>query len=267
MHSSLGCRTANWKRQSLRFAICLAAFVCARIAIAEDAPAQTNLWDGNVSAGLTLTEGNSRTLLGVLGILGERKSKEFELRLGGDASYGENEGVTSAQNAHGFAQYNYLFTERLYGALRGDAYYDRVANVNYRFILGPAIGYYFIKSERTRFNGEFGPSFIYERTKEEISSAPDKRREDTHGYVALRFTERFEHQLSKTAKVWEQVDYFPQVDDYLGNFLLNAEVGAEAVMTTRLALRAVLTNKYDNRPPRGRNHHDLSLVTSLVYKF
>src|SRR5205085_2238992 len=83
----------------------------------------------------------------------------------------------------------------------------------------PGLGYYFIKSDRTSLRGEIGPSFIYEN-----------RGGVTHGYVALRLAERFEHKLSETAHLWESVEFLPQVDKFK-NYLINAELGVEAALT------------------------------------
>ncbi len=50
-------------------------------------------------------------------------------------------------------------------------------------------------------------------------------------YVTLRLSEHGEHTFNKakSAKVWEEVDYMPQVDDFR-NYFLNSEVGVEAAL-------------------------------------
>jgi putative salt-induced outer membrane protein YdiY len=133
--------------------------------------------------------------------------------------------------------------------------HDDIADVAYRFILSPFVGYYFIKSPETRLRGEVGPAFIAERVGG-----------NEHQFIALRLSERFERDLSKTAKIWEQVDYFPHVDDF-GNYLLNAEIGVEAAMNAQLSLRVVVQNKFNSQPPAGRERNDLSILASLVYNF
>ena len=86
-------------------------------------------WDVSASLGATLTRGNSETLMLSANIAANKKWDKNELNLGADAVYGENtvevNGVeTTEKNAeayHGFAQYNRLFSERLFGYVRVDA--------------------------------------------------------------------------------------------------------------------------------------------------
>jgi putative salt-induced outer membrane protein YdiY len=101
-----------------------------------------------------------------------------------------------------------------------------------------------------------GPAAVMEETTDEYST-----------YFTIRFTERWEQKISETAKFWEQVDYLPPVDDFTGNFLINAEVGLEVTINSRLALREVFTWNFDNEPDENRRSYDLKSVTSLVYKF
>jgi putative salt-induced outer membrane protein YdiY len=116
-------------------------------------------------------------------------------------------------------------------------------------------GYYFIKSPETRLRGELGPAYIAERVDGE-----------DHQRFALRLTERFERDLTKTAKIWEQVDYLPRVDDF-GDYLLNSEIGVEAAMSAQFSLRLVAQDKFNSRAPEDRERNDLTIIASLVYKF
>lgn len=97
---------------------------------AETPLVDTNRWTGNVAFGLTLTGGNSDTVLGTLGALAERHWPKDELRLGLDGAYGKADGDLNTDNGHVFGQYNRLFTDRFYGSLRGDAIHDDIAEVS-----------------------------------------------------------------------------------------------------------------------------------------
>jgi putative salt-induced outer membrane protein YdiY len=223
---------------------------------AEEAePPARPKWESSAALGLTLTRGNSDTLLFNANVQSQRLADPNEIRLGLDATYGETERVKSAESFRGFGQYNRLFSERFYGGLRLEGFRDAVADVEYRFTLSPMAGYYFIKQERTRLAGEIGPSFIYE-----------KQGGESGGYIALRLGERFEHEFSERARIWQSLEFLPQVDDF-DNFLILAEVGAEAGLTSNLSLRVTLQNWYDNQPAPGRKKNDIRLVTSLAYSF
>ena len=88
--------------------------------------------------------------------------------------------------------------------------------------------------------------------------------EDDDG-VSLRLAARHDHTFSETAKCWASVEYLPNVDDF-GDYLLNAEVGTETVLNSKLNLRVVAQDRYDSEPPDGLEDNDLSVIAALVYK-
>jgi hypothetical protein len=53
----------------------------------------------------------------------------------------------------------------------------------------------------------------------------------------------------------------------LANFLVNAEVGAEASLTKTLSLRVTLQDNFVNQPAPGRKDNDVKLISGVVYKF
>jgi putative salt-induced outer membrane protein YdiY len=217
-------------------------------------------WHGSVALGLSMARGNSDTLMFNASAVAEKDWKKDEWRLGADAAYGLNNWAqtnetASANNMHGFVDYKHLYTERFYVGANADALHDDVAKVRYRLIIGPYAGYYFIKSDVTRLSGEIGPSYV----KEKLGS-------ESESYLALRISERFQHEFSKTCKVWEQIDYLPKAT-YLANYLLNTEVGTEVAINTRLSLRVVALDKYNSRPTAGTKNNDILLLASIVWKF
>jgi putative salt-induced outer membrane protein YdiY len=243
-------------------AVLLAGVSCA-LAQAQDpaAPTQSpSKWDKSAALGLTLTRGNSDTLLFTGNVLASRKAGRHEYNFGADATYGETEGETTAQNFHGFGQYNYLFTERAFGYFRLDGLHDDVAAIKYRFIASPGAGYYFIKATDVTLRGEVGPGFIYERTLRSNGEYEDK------GYMTLRLAERYDHKLSDKVKLWQMVEFLPQVDR-LENYLINAEIGVDTSLTPKLSLRTYLQDTYRSKPSAGREKNDLKLVVAIAYKF
>ena len=213
-------------------------------------------WETSAALGLTLTRGNSDTLLFTGNILSAKKWDEHEMSLGADATYGEIESEKNAESLHGFSQYNRLFSERAYGYARLDGLHDSIAGIEFRFTLSPGVGYYFIKKENTKLSGEVGPGFVYEK---EGGNTP-------RGYFTLRLAEKFEHKLNDRARIWQSLEILPQVDDY-ENFIANFELGIESSLTEKLSLRAYIQDTYDNEPADGRKRNDLKLVTALAYKF
>ena len=105
-------------------------------------------------------------------------------------------------------------------------------------------------------SAEAGPSFVQER----VGDGPS----DNHW--TLRLSERGEHAFTNGAKVWEQVDFLPSVDN-LKDYLLNAEVGVEAAINAHISLRVVASDRYNSNPAVDRKNNDITLISSIVYKF
>jgi putative salt-induced outer membrane protein YdiY len=212
-------------------------------------------WESSISAGFSLAQGNSDTLLTTAAFRTSKKTPASEFMFGVEGSYGENDSVKNNETLHGVGQYNHLFTERFYDFLNAEGLHDGIADLQYRFTLSPGAGYYFIKATNTTFAGEIGPGLIFQRLGNVDTT-----------YATLRLAERFEHKLDGSAQVWEKAEILPQVNKF-DNFLVNAEIGAEAAITKTFSLRVTLQDNFVNQPAPGRKDNDVRLISSVVYKF
>src|ERR1039457_4047933 len=114
----------------------------------KNAMVSTNqaVWESSVSMGLSLTKGNSDTLLTTAAFKTSRKTRENEYMFGVDGSYGENDSVKNNESLHGVGQYNHLFNERFYDFFNLEGLHDGIADLQYRFTISPGTGYYFVKA-------------------------------------------------------------------------------------------------------------------------
>jgi putative salt-induced outer membrane protein YdiY len=222
------------------------------VSVATNKP---SLWENTLSFGLTLTRGNSDTMLMDSALKSHRNDLTNEVTLSLEGTYGENHSTKNNESLRGIGQYNHLFSERFYAYGRGDGFHDDIADLTYRFTLSPGIGYYFIKKKGTQLAVEAGPSCVLEKL--------DGSRQN---YAAARVAERFEHKFDGKARLWENVEFLPQFDKG-DNFLLNAEVGVETPLTKRISLSVVAQDNYINLPAPGRERNDLKLISGLIYKF
>jgi len=259
------------KLHNTRHWLLLTGLIGVLVGSAPSAPAQTPAtkavpekkprWESFAEAGLTLARGNSETLLATGRIGTGKKWDKNEISLGAGAAYGETEDQTTGKNtvnaetANAFAQYNRLFTERLYGYARADGYHDGVADIDYRVTLSPGLGYYFIKTKATLLSAEVGPGYVFE-----------KKGGQEDNYATIRLGEKFEHKFNDRVRVWEWVEYLPQVDDF-SNYILNAEVGVESSLSKTLNLRVYAVYTYNSVPAAGRKTNDVKLVAALAVKF
>jgi putative salt-induced outer membrane protein YdiY len=212
-------------------------------------------WDSSISAGLTLTSGNSDTLLTTAAIGTQRKTPVNEYTFGADMAYGKSDSVKNVETYHLLGQYNHLFSERAFGYLRTEFLRDTIADLRSRFTISPGAGYYFLKETNTTLAGEVGPGIIIR-----------DQGGDHETFATLRIAERFEHKFAPGTRVWQSVELLPEVDKFQ-NYIINAELGAEAALSKSLSLRVVLSDCYNSEPAVGRKRNDVKIVSGIVYKF
>ena len=221
-------------------------------------------WESVASADAALTRGNSRTFLGTISLNTQRKWESDEVFLGAGAGYGNStvkdstgQEVTSETQdfLRGSAQYNHLFTDRFYGGLRLEGLHDNIADINYRFTVSPVAGYYFIKETNTSLSAEIGPSLVTQELGHDRST-----------YMGLRVGQRFDHKFDTGARIWESLEWIPQVDNF-DNWILNAEAGVSAPIVKALDVRLVAQDNYNNQPASGRLKNDFRLLAGIGYRF
>ena len=237
--------------------------------LAQDAPKPAEpppkkVWESVASVDMALTRGNSKSFLATATLNTKRSWESDELLLGAAAGFGNStvkdasgQQTTSETQDYlrGFGQFNHLFTERFYTGLRVEGLHDNVAGINYRITVSPVAGYYFIKHTNTLLSAEAGPSLVDEELGHHTST-----------YLGFRVGERFEHKFDGGAKVWETLEWIPQVDKF-DNWILNAEVGVSAPITKALDVRLVAQDTYNNQPALGRLKNDLKVLAGIGYRF
>ena len=213
-------------------------------------------WETNASVGFTLTQGNNDTLLATSSILSLKKWELNELSLSADGSLGEVEGVKNNETLRGTGQYNRLFTnDRTFALLNLSALHDAIADVEFRGTVSPGLGHYFFKEDKFELSGELGPGFVYEK----VGGITDH-------YLSLRAAESVKYQISERARLWQKLEYIPQVDHF-ENYLVIAEIGIDSDLTEKLGMRFTIQDVFDNEPAAGRKSNDLRVISSLRYKF
>jgi putative salt-induced outer membrane protein len=222
---------------------------------AQEAPAPARVTTGTFSAGLSLTDGNSDTSQMDAGVTVEHKRIRHEWLFGASTAYGETDGETSVENTRGQATYRYLWSDRSFGYGSATALRDDIAEVDYRVVVSAGAGYTFVRTPAWDLSGEFGPAEIIEK----VGGVRDE-------VFALRFAERLLWTPTEGAKFWQTAEYLPKADDF-EDYLLQAEVGAEAPLAGRLSLRLLVRNTYDSTPAPDREKNDVSVIAGVAIGF
>lgn len=210
-------------------------------------------WQADFNAGLSLTSGNSDTLGLSLGLNAEGRWDGWQVIGKGAYDYTEIDSVITGNALRFGLQLNRDLTGRWYLGLVNTFTYDEIADLDYRYQIAAALGYRLWQSDRGEFTLEAGPGYTWEKQ----GGLADE-------YVTLRIAERFKLSLSENSRFLQSLEYQPDISDF-GRFTLVAEAAITARITGNLWWRIAVRDIYNSEPPLGLEKNDLQLVTGLSW--
>jgi putative salt-induced outer membrane protein YdiY len=225
-------------------------------------PKPPSPWHTTASINAAVSRGNADTLLMGAAINSLRKWDKNEIALGADGTFGSNSDpttrkeTTTAQNYGLYAQYNRMLSDRVYLGVRSDARQDRIAFIDYRATVAPALGYYVVKNDRLKLKLENGPAFIFERLKGA----------GTANYLTLRVAEEVQWKINDRASIVQSMEYLPQVEDF-GNYVVNLNLSLSTKITEKASATITFQDFYRSVPAPGRRGNDLRLMAGISYSF
>jgi putative salt-induced outer membrane protein YdiY len=220
-------------------------------------PKDPALWDKSITGGYNYTDGNSKTsslnLNGKLGRDYQEDAWQFEIdyNRGDAAATTDDPRVVTKDNARGKADYKRVFDDTWFAAIGSSIFHDEIADLKYRAILNPGIGAYLARTEDLKFSLETGPAYVWEK-KGDISDS----------YLAARFADGFSWKISDTARVFQSAEYLISTDDSK-NYIVTAEVGLEAALTSLVNIVFIVRDNYVNVPAAGLQQNDVQTITGL----
>jgi len=248
--------------RSIYGVLCVSLVLIGGSVFADDDEKKPEGWQTTLALGGTKNGGNSETVVGNASIRAENVSDTQEIRLGAEGTYGESEVTrdgdtvteTTAQKANAYANGKYVFENKAYVYMDTTLDHDDLADLSYRWLLGPGVGFFVYDTEAAKVGVETGLSYLFQKLGGE-----------NENYGVLRLAERYDQKLSESAKIWQTIEYMPRVDD-TENYLINAEVGIDAAINSTLSLQLVFQDNYNNRPAPDKKNNDYSIITAIAVK-
>ena len=216
------------------------------------------VWTGAVSAGITLTSGNSNTITGSLTFDAERRGEDDRWTFNALANYTEqtvktvsggpppaavtvtDDDETTANNYSAKAQYDRFFSEETYGYVHAAGERDDIALLQLRATLGAGVGYQFFEREDASLNGEVGLTGVHE----------DLEGESPNEFGAIRLAYNAFRQLTANTKFTQGGELLPSLKDS-DDWTASLDTGVDVSVTEAMFLRIQHVLDYDNSPARG----------------
>lgn len=211
-------------------------------------------WDLSTALGFNLTSGNidSRLLTASFNAEREKDSDIYKFNITG--ADGEQEKQKTQRFIRSTARYNRLISERAYFGAGGSFLKDDIANVDYRAVLSPGVGYFLVKSEDVELSVEGGPAYVWQK----LGIKDD--------FLAARAANDFSWKLSETAKVFQTAEYLLNTDK-TEEYIIVGTAGLEASLTSSLALVTSIQDRFNSVPAPGRQKNDVLITTALKVSF
>jgi hypothetical protein len=215
-------------------------------------------WGTTISLGSTIKDGNTNTNIGTIFFDLRRETNRDRLGLTFQANNESDrlpggEKVTTAESWLANLRGDIFVSGRIfaYGLTRQSS--DKFAGIDLRSVYQAGGGYQFIENDNTDLRAALGGGARYENVTDDGS--------ETVGILSLNGSFRqnlgpFVYELA--------ADGSPAVDDF-ENFQIIALTSLTATILKGFGFRIGLLLDYNNRPPEGREKHDLELTTALSY--
>lgn len=216
-------------------------------------------WSSSLDLGVSLTRGNSETLLVTASLTLDLDFGKNEFFGNFTYAYGEENSNTTEDEFIIMASLSRLITDDglWYWGGRIDGQHDELADIQYRFTTTAFFGHYFIKrpDDSLQVSVEIGTG---------LSTEEQGGIRDTFG-VAY-FGQRFNYWITDFTRLYQGLAIFSQLDSP-SDYQAIAEAGIETFLSDSLSFKAYVQNQYESDPAQGREQNDLRVVSGLSYKF
>lgn len=219
-------------------------------------PRGPKLWTAEVFAGLDMLFSEKDRQL----YTGRAKLTYSKSRLRNNLdyifTYGWTDGELTANRMDGWLKTDWDLTARTYLYNLGGAGYDSIRQVDWRYEVGPGVGYHLIKQTNTVLRVEGGFHFQvqdFEGSREEKSYSP-------------RLAQDFKWNLGKQLTFDEKLEYFPSLEA-LHTYRLRLETNLRYWLVSNLSLNFTVIDTYDTKTARGVGQNDLQIKSSIGVKF
>ena len=215
----------------------------------------TDGWENSANFGLTLTRGNSETILltTAFNFLNDNGTTQQLANL--SYTFGESDSNTTADVLSTYYTWNKLVSETTYYGFRAEGLRDDLAGIEYRLQATALYGIHLLKNDTTTFSVEFGPGYT-------VESVGDDNFDSSHIYLGQRAS----HKLSETSFITQSLAAYAPLED-LDNFNVIFNIAIESKVSENMNLRVALENTYTNNPADGADENDLKLISGISYKF
>jgi len=218
---------------------------------------QKKPWKGNVDAGLTIQKGNKEALTTNAKTDFSWERTKDNMYFNGLLLFETKDRVRNADEQRGTLKYERKHKRRLYSFYQESVEHDEIEKLNLRSITSTGFGYRFIERERLKYKSEIGPSFTYERFRDDIHQTSP----------GLRIGNSLDWQILPSTLFYFKVDFLPVPEDIV-DWRLESDMGLRHNLTKSLSLNLNWINQYDNKTSAENvSKNDATILSTIGYNY
>ena len=223
----------------------------------KDTVKQSKPWRGNVDAGLTIQKGNKEALTTNIKTGFSKERTRDNVYFSSLMLFETKDGEKNADEQRGTLKYERKHLEKLYSFYQESMEHDEIEKLNIRSITSSGAGYRFIETDRLKYKSEVGPSFTYERFRNDIHQTSP----------GLRIGNSLDWQILPSTLFYFKVDFLPVPQD-LVDWRLESDMGLRHKLTKSLSLNLSWINQYDNKTSAENvSKNDATILSTIGYNF
>jgi putative salt-induced outer membrane protein YdiY len=171
-------------------------------------------------------------------------------------TYGHTDGVLSDNRMSGSLKTDYDLTRRIYVYNLGGAGYDEPRRVDFRYELGPGLGYQLVKRTNFVVKAESG-----------VNYQTEFRADDTRSEVFFgRFAEDVAWKVTSKLSVDEKFEFFPALANWK-QYRFRFESNLRYALMNNFSFVVTVSDQYDSAPAEGVPPNDLQVRSAIGLKF
>lgn len=220
-------------------------------------------WQGNLSAGITSTHGNTTTESINGSVALSKRTEKDRTTISGDYGRATQEDPDTGKDKttedwwKTRGKYDYFFSEKFYGYLDGRYETDKIAELDRRVIVGGGGGYQWIESEEMNFSTEAGMASLYEKFENQT---------DSNTELSVQMGYHFDRKLSDSLKFVHDLTYYPSTEKF-SDYFLTSSAEVRASFENDMFTNFKVLFDYDATPARGQSSTDTKYIWGIGWQF
>ncbi len=213
-------------------------------------------WIGGISASAIITDGNTKTRSANAQADALYRREEDRTTFGGWWNYQDDDTGVLQRRTGAKAQYDYFFSEKLYGLAQTSIEGDEEADLDRRWILGVGAGRQFMEDAVRKFSAEAGLSWF----DEQFGSSPDS------DYIAARLAYKYDRNFNKDWVFFNGAELYPSVEN-ANDIYAKVDTRLKVTLSEKLYAQAQWVFDWDNTPATGNERVDNRYIISIGWTF